>query len=150
MALPPLATLTDLRDEVEDDAVLTSTRAARALARASTLVRSVAGQTWVDENGDLVENVPDSAFEVTLAAAARAWRNPSGFVQDTAGPFTVRWSERAADGVYLTEAEETMLGRYKTDGLWTQTLGGCDPYLDQVREDLDPLILGVIRDAAVW
>src|SRR5690606_467409 len=49
MALPPLATLEELADEVDDDAVLTSRRAPRLLARASALVRAYTGQTWVDE-----------------------------------------------------------------------------------------------------
>lgn len=151
MALPPLATLEELAAEVDDDAVLTSRRAPRLLARASALVRSFTGQTWVDENGDLVDDVPDAVVEVVLAAAARAWRNPSGVVQDTTGPFTVRWSERSAEGIFLTDDERLMLGPWRTGGLWTQCVTRNDPYLDQIREDIDPgVILGVGDAASRW
>lgn len=142
MALPPLATADELADEVDDEAAKTSPRAARLLSRASALVRAYTGQTWVDDSGALTD-VPDAAREVVLAAAARAWRNPEGYVQDTTGPFTVRWSERSAEGIYLTEDEKAMLGPHRRSVLWTTPVGGRDPYLDDIREDLDPVGLGV-------
>ncbi|WP_329520512.1 hypothetical protein [Spirillospora sp. NBC_01491] len=143
MALPLLATPAELADEVDDASVADSPRAVRLLSRASALVRAYTGRTFTDDNGDLVEPVPDAVHEVVLAAAARAWRNPQGYVQDTTGPFTVRWSERTADGVYLTGDERMMLGSWRTSGLWTLRAERRDTYLDQVREDLDPHRLGV-------
>jgi hypothetical protein len=134
--LPSLVTLDDLYQEVEDPAVHTSGRAQRAIDRASTLVRTHTGLSFVDENEELTD-VPDAAFEVTLAAAARAWWNPKGVIQDTTGPFTVRYSEQQAEGVYLTDAEEKMLDTLRTKArLWTQSVEKDDPYLDEIRFDL--------------
>lgn len=135
--LPPLVALTDLEDEVEDASVLTSSRATRAINRASTLVRSYVGETYVDDEGELTA-VPDAAFDVTLSVAARAWRNPSGVIQDTAGPFTVRYPEQQAEGTYLTEAEKQMLDTLRSSArLWTQSLTKEDDYLTDISPDLN-------------
>jgi len=135
--LPPLVTLTDLRDEVEEEAVLTSSRAQRSIDRASTLVRSYVGQDYVDDLGSLT-TVPDEAFEVTLSVAARAWRNPAGVIQDTTGPFTVRYPEQQAEGAYLTAAEKEMLDTLRsTPRLWTQSLEKQDDYLTDISPDLN-------------
>jgi hypothetical protein len=149
MALPPLASLEDLANEVDDPSAETSPRAQRLLARASTRVRSFTKRTFVDEDGALTA-LPDAVVEVVLAAAARAWHNPKGVVQDTTGPFTARWSERTAEGVYLTDEEKQMLGPHRAGGgLWTQSLEKCDPYLEQIRDDIHPTVPGG-SDARRW
>lgn len=134
--LPPLVTLADLEDEVEDSAVLTSSRASRIINRASTLVRGYTRATFVDENNELTD-VPDAAFEVTLSVSARAWRNPTGVIQDTTGPFTVRYPEQQAEGAYLTDAEKQMLDTLRAKArLWTQSLEKDDAYLAEIQPEL--------------
>lgn len=51
------------------------------------------------------------AFEVV----ARAYRNPSGYASQSAGPFSARRSDAtAAAGIYLTSAEMAALRRVST------------------------------------
>lgn len=117
MALSPLVGVTDLAEWVGQDIPVSDARAAAVLSRASALVRSEAGQAWDDP-----DTVPDDVKTIVVQAAARVWLNPSAAIQRTAGAFSERLSERAADGLYLTEAEQGILRRYRVTrtGLWTQ------------------------------
>src|SRR6185295_3923116 len=53
-------------------------RALAALTDASALVRSVAGDDFLDADGELETTIPDVVVQVTLAAALRCYRNPDG------------------------------------------------------------------------
>lgn len=54
-------------------------------------------------------NVPAGVKAVCLAMAARAMRNPDGFVSETAGEYTYRYSENTANGLSPSQGEITML-----------------------------------------
>jgi fructose-specific component phosphotransferase system IIB-like protein len=54
-------------------------------------------------------NVPAGVKAVVLAMAARAIRNPDGFVSETAGEYTYRYSENTANGISPSQGEITML-----------------------------------------
>jgi hypothetical protein len=95
-------TLLDLTDQARADAVLID---------ASTLVRSVAGATYVDDMNALVDDIPDNVIVVTLAAALRAFNNPDGYEAEQLDGYSYRASTGTLPGVYLTKAEETMLRR---------------------------------------
>ena len=105
--LPALASLAQLAvrldlepDELDDDA-----RAAAVLEDASAAVRAAAdGTSWVDENNTLVD-VPDRVVTVTLAVALRAYQNPTGATQKTAGDASISYGARSGSAVYLTREE---------------------------------------------
>lgn len=109
MERPLLATVEDLEFAVGhaiDDGLREF--AEWVLRAASARVRSYTGCDWDDP-----DEVPESIRVVTVAVAARVYRNPGGYVQDTTGPFTVRLAERAGDGIYLTGDEREILDRYR-------------------------------------
>lgn len=116
MALPPLVTVTDLAAWVGQSIPVDDPRAVAVLAAASALVRSEAGQAW--ENPD---TVADDVKLIVTQAAGRVWNNPSGAIQRGAGPYSERVSERAAEGLFLTDTEKEVLTRYRATrrGLWT-------------------------------
>jgi hypothetical protein len=132
--LVPLAVVADLDALLEVD-VTDTDRAEALLASASTLVRAATGSAWVDANGDLLweaatdanlKLVGDALTDVTVAAAARAYRNPSGETQKSVGDVSVSYGGSAASGVYLTDDEKRMLAEavalYRgrsAPGLWT-------------------------------
>ena len=105
MSLPLMASVSDLADWLGDEIEPNDPRAVALLRRASALVRSEAGQEWADE-------VPDDVQGVVIAVAARVWSNPNSAIQRTAGSFSERLSERAAEGMYLTDEERRVLSRY--------------------------------------
>ncbi len=97
-------------------------RAESYISAASARVRSEARQTWLNEAGDALEGVPDDVPGIVLEVVERKWRNPSGVVHETAGPFSARYAEGVANGIYLTEHEIDQLKRYRpsqTSGLHT-------------------------------
>ncbi|HVM07199.1 MAG TPA: hypothetical protein VM345_01950 [Acidimicrobiales bacterium] len=142
--LPALASVEDFTARLGRD-LADTTEAARVqalLEDASVLVRQAAGLTWVDENGDLVEDVPDVAVMVTLAAARRAFDNPSGVAAKSVDDVSITFSR--GSGLYLLDEEKTLLaglggGR---SGLWTISTtrgdGDTDRYLDVVGWDGAP------------
>jgi len=142
VALPTLATVADLASWVGEPIDDGNSRAQRLLVAASARVRSFTGQTWLDSEGALTE-VPDEVHTVTLQVAERKWRNPSGSVHETAGPFSNRWSERAADGIYLTEDEKSMLDSHRVNrrALWNLRAEKDDAYLEDILRDtvFDPV-----------
>lgn len=105
MSLPLMASVSDLADWLGDEIVANDPRAVALLRRASALVRSEAGVEWADE-------VPEDVQGVVIAVAARVWSNPNSAIQRTAGSFSERLSERAAEGMYLTDEERRILSRY--------------------------------------
>lgn len=105
MSLPLMASVSDLADWLGDEIAANDPRAVALLRRASALVRSEAGKEWSDE-------VPEDVQGVVIAVAARVWSNPNSAIQRTAGSFSERLSERAAEGMYLSDEERRILSRY--------------------------------------
>ena len=113
MSLPLLATVQDLADWIGEDNLDGDPRATAVLRRASALVRSEAGMEWADGPGmEWAGGAPEDVQGVVVAAAARVWTNPNAAIQRSAGSFSERLSERAADGLYLTDEERRILSRY--------------------------------------
>jgi len=151
MALPSFADTEALQVWLGDE--IPAERLGQAdgmLAAASTLVRTVTGSAWVDAAGELEWAEPgededplderlvivgEVIAQVTVAAAARAYRNPSGFVSETTGPFSTRLPDDAGQGLYLTAEERRSLaaavGAYRgsgSPGLWTLATTRNDTY----------------------
>lgn len=105
-------------------------RAAAVLSAASALARGYAGLAWDDDS------VPEEVHAVVVQVAARVWMNPTGAVSWTKGPFSERYSDEAANGLFLTDSESVILNRYRssTSGLWTQpiTSGALETPLDEL------------------
>jgi hypothetical protein len=141
--LPPLATVQDLADWVGEDIEADNPQALAFLRAASAKVRSFTGRTWAGPDGEL-EPVPGDVHTVVVQVASRVWRNPDGYVQDTTGPFTVRWTERVADGIYLTSAEEDMLEPHRRGrpALWAlgTTRGPVETGTVRVPRGASPLL----------
>ena len=162
MSLPAFASIDDLAawlgQEIDD-----ASRADMVLRGASTRVRAFTGRAWmtdVDEFDDADPAIDADDFEVAqtvvLQMAGRVWVNPKGIIHDTTGPYSARWSERVAEGLYLTDEERDMLGRYRTggrSGLWTLSTtrddtGSCGDlavyddtcYVDVVASEPFPLL----------
>jgi len=134
--LPALATVEQLALEVDEPIASADPRAEWLLSKASTLVRAHTGRTWVDAEGALQEDIPDAVTAVTVQCAARVWRNPAGAVQEAAGGLSWRLSERAGDGLFLTDAEKAMLGASRpTGGLWKLSTTNVDPFVCEVERD---------------
>lgn len=130
MALPALADIDALEAWTGDTIADDDPRALAVLARASALVRSECGRTWVDDSNAL-EAVPEPIEGVVVQVAARVWRNPEGAIQDVAGPFSARFSESVADGLYLTDTERKICAQHRlqASGLWVMsTTRSSDPY----------------------
>ena len=112
MARPVLADIEALNVAL-DTPVTNEAQALSLLHRASAIVRAYAGQTWLDDDGNL-EGVPDDVPGVVVSMVERATRNPDGGVsnQETVGPFA--WSrsfgDDAAQRLYLTAMDKLVLG----------------------------------------
>lgn len=112
MTLPALVTVADLEALLGVTIDDSDARARQVLSMASAQVRSVVGLTWVDADGNLTP-VPELAKVITVAAAARAWANPTGARSSTAGPFGATWD----GGVMLTGDEREALASLITDSV---------------------------------
>lgn len=111
------------------------------LEAVSAYVRGEIGKTYLDEEGELA-GVPQEVRTLVMQMGGRIWRNAEGVIQDTAGPFTQRWAEKIADGLYLTDAEERIVARHRSStrsGLYSLpvTMGTYDSTAD-LREEHDP------------
>jgi hypothetical protein len=97
-----------------------ATRVVALLDDASSLVRDIAGRTWIDPETGVLTTVPGSVRAVVLRAVERAVRNPEGFSAESAGDYSYQRTG-VQPGIYLTEAEEKAIRRAlgKT-GLWNQ------------------------------
>lgn len=131
MPLPPFATVEDLEARLGvalDEHGPDYDRAAAALDDASALVRN-AGIPWVDDHDELVDDMPDVVFSVTLAAALRAYQNPTGAERQTVGDVTVAYSSGGeGGGVYLTRAERAAIRKAAGTGSLV-SVGLTSPYL---------------------
>lgn len=131
MALPSLATVEDLAVWVDEPLLPDDPRALAVLRMASARVRSYTGRTWVDADSGELTDIPEEVWSVVVQVAARGWLNPTGIVQDTTGPFTVRYPEEHGQGIFLTDSEKAQLDPYRQGrrSLWTQRTTHEDPYL---------------------
>jgi hypothetical protein len=138
--LPALASIEDLEARLQGGlAESDQARAQAVLEDASTLVRRVAGSTWVEDEA-LVDDVPDVVIVVTLAVAKRAFLNPDGIRQESLGTHSVTYE--GANGVFLTDDERDAIQAAvgAKPGLWTlRTTRGDfdldDCYLDVVGDE---------------
>ena len=121
MALPPLATVTELADWVGETISGDDKRAAAVVNAASTLVRAYTGRNWLDpsDSSRIDPNVPDAVPTVALAVAARAWVRGGDIesTTETAGPYS-ETRRYVGDGssLYLTKTDKLMLAEYRAAG----------------------------------
>ncbi len=162
MSLPTIVDIDALADWLGEH-IVDAPRADAILRGGTTRVRAFTGRVWLTANNELDTATPtitaddlDIARTVVLQMVARLWVNPKGIIQDTTGPFSARWSERVAEGLYLTDDEKAMLSRYRTTqrpALWTQPttrgdVGACDDlveydgtcYIEVVGSELFPFL----------
>ena len=120
MALPALADVDLLAERLGSEvADLDNGQAEMMLEYASALVRSFAGRNWVDAHGNL-SGVPESIPGVVVEVVSRAVNNPSGATQETTGPFTVSWGPNAAQRMYLTASDRSIIRRaVQRPHVWT-------------------------------
>lgn len=110
MALPSFASIGDLQAVMQ---ITDQATAVAALGFVSTAIRATTGESWVDDDGALVEMTPlvaDMLRTVTVEATRRRLLNPEGATQrsDSLGPFTE--SITVDDGrLYFTKVERDML-----------------------------------------
>jgi len=106
--LPPLATVEQLA--VRLGYTLEGAEADRALGllvEASELIRDVAGEDWVGEDGQL-SGVPRRVEKICLAVAYRAFTNPEALNQRGIGDSSKGYDRAGVgggDAVYLTKSE---------------------------------------------
>lgn len=110
---PPVA---DLSAWVGQTIASDDSRAAAVLSAASNLVQGYTGKDWS------AEDAPADVADVVIQVAARVWRNPSGAIHWTKGPFSERYTEDASNGLYLTDAEMSVLNRFRTSASGLGTL----------------------------
>lgn len=98
-------------------------RAAAVLSAATDLVRGYANRAWDDAT------TPDEVSVVVIQVAARVWRNPSGALSRSAGPFSETYAQDVAQGMFLSAGEQSILNRYRVtaSGLNTVTTTREDP-----------------------
>lgn len=122
MAQPPLAVPSDLAAWVGQDIPADDPRAEAVLSAASSLVRTeIPGQVhaaWAASD----DTVPDTVRQVVVQVAARVWLNPAGAVSVQVGQVSRRWPDTAADGLYLTGSERSVLSRYRASAPGLATL----------------------------
>jgi len=114
MARPALATVEDLNEALDPADQVDEDHAAQAgslLARASEIVRAHAGVTWLTDDESALDAVPAQIPGVVVSMVERATSNPSGAVQEQAGPFSRSFGTSAADRLYLTRWEKLVVSR---------------------------------------
>ena len=135
-ALTPLATVADLAARAGETIDPDNAQAGSVLAMASALVRAYVGSTLVPDPAPDPLVFPDAAVQVTVDVAYRVWTNPDALIGDSIDDASRRWSDRAADGFYLTAANKMILDSLRTPasngGLWTLGTTRGDDYLDTI------------------
>jgi hypothetical protein len=120
--LPPFATAADVEAELGRalDSARDVQRVEWLLDKASLLIRSETGATWVDDDNELDGSASDEPAQaldtfqhVATSVVARCVRNPTGVTEEAAGPFSQSFEENAS-GVYLTKTELAMLAAVVT------------------------------------
>lgn len=141
MALPPLADVAALDAWLPGVAIVgdaaAEERAEAVLAAASAIVRAENGKTWVDEDGDLIDDIPDAVPALVVQLAARMWANPTGLTQETAGPFSAmhgRGTLTDDERGVLTDNTAGGLGAIQVVAPRETRFTGYDDCLDQLIE----------------
>lgn len=111
MPRPPLARYEDLCEALGDEAVgIDEDKAMWLLGRASAIVRAQAGVTWLDDDEAALVDVPPDIPGVIVGMVERATKNPTGTVQENAGPFGRSFGADAASRLYLTAMDKLVIG----------------------------------------
>lgn len=112
--LPAFATVDDL--EARDVDVSDAVRAQAALDDSSTLIRVVAGTSWVSDDavdwGDLADYHQDNIIRICIEAAKRSLDNPDRLVSETQSVGDASHAKTYAatsSDVYLTAAEKKQI-----------------------------------------
>ncbi len=152
MARPALATVDDLERLLGED-VPNEGRAEALLEQASEIVRAYAQTTWLSDDQDELVDVPGAIPGVVTAMVDRATANPGGITQESAGPFSRSFGADAAQRLYLTAGEKSVirfaLGATTTLGVIATTRGPMETpdvtcghgYLEPSVEESDPYAL---------
>lgn len=114
MPADPIAIVDDLERRVGQVDPDDLDNAESLLAYASSLVRAYGNRAW-----DVPEEVPSELVEVVVGMVERAVTNPQGATQETAGPFTVSFGSAAAQRVYLTKGDRTIIRSAAGNGAFT-------------------------------
>lgn len=134
MSLPALATITDISDRAPDlmDS-LDANQAEALLGDASAILRSYAGRTWTNDDGDELEGVPDGIPGVVALMVIRALRVPEGVSQETIGNYSVAYASGASDRFYLTKTEKAFVRRVasRSTGAFSISTYGEPGYLGE-------------------
>lgn len=110
-----LATVGELADWLGETITPTAPegkRAAMCLRLASALVRRESGRTWLDEDGDLVDPLPEDVKMVTLYCASRVFDNRNAQTRGGIDDYNEGWKVDEA-GAYLTPSERRMLAPFR-------------------------------------
>jgi hypothetical protein len=145
--LPTLATVDQLETRLAQP-VPDEDQALALLNYASARIRGWTGKTSLTDVGDLVDPLPDGVSQVGVEMVFRAVTNPTGATQDTTGPFSVSFGPDAAQRIYLSKSDKTILrsrpglgtisttrGDVETGTVWVPT---TDPFADPVPLLADP------------
>lgn len=126
--LPAFATLEDLDARIPGGIKTADEARAQAdLLDASTLIREEADKTWVDENEDLVEDLPDIIVTVCIRVVRRAFENPEGLTQHSESiqgySESRSFSKSSTDSeLYLTATERRLVRKAAGKRpLWAQS-----------------------------
>lgn len=104
MGLPAFASVIDFESRYSGSVPAVDVyRVDTLLSDASTLIREVAGDDYVDDD-DALETFPALFVIVCCEAARRAYDNPQGLTGETVGNYTWRGST-SGGSVYLTPGE---------------------------------------------
>lgn len=122
MTLPALATVDDL--EIRLGQTLDADQRPQAewlLRYASALIRAYTGRDYLDDDGNLINPLPDGVPEVCVEIVFRAVTNPTGATQQSAGPYALSLGPEAAQRMFLSAQDKIILGpKSRRPKLWTQ------------------------------
>ncbi|WIE54225.1 head-tail connector protein [Curtobacterium sp. MCBD17_003] len=114
-----LAGVSDLGDWLSEpiaDGSDDAKRAALCLRMASALVRKETGRTFLRDDGELVDPMPDDVVLVTLYCAGRVYENREAQTTGGVDDYREGWKVDES-GAYLTASEKRMLAGYRTTGV---------------------------------
>ena len=104
---PPVSSLAAwIGQSIETD----DPRAEAVLSAASNMVSAYAGKDWS------TEDAPADVVDIAVQAAARVYLSPANpnIRNWNKGPFGEGYFDAAANGLYLTDEEKTVLNRFRT------------------------------------
>lgn len=114
MRLPAFAEAQELSDwlgePITDD--MDIARATRILRAVSNLIRGYTGKSWVDNQKQLIADLPEPLIDVTLSCAARYYVNPNAETQWTSqidDAMDGGGRKVESSGIYLTDSEQRLL-----------------------------------------